>query len=63
MVKKKMLDDKVLFICEECGLGYLDSATAMECEEWCRKTGTCKVEITRKAVYFGDLPDFPYTET
>jgi hypothetical protein len=62
MVKEKKVDDKILFICDECGLGYEDRETAQECEEWCRKTGTCKVEITRKAVYFSDLPEFPYNE-
>jgi hypothetical protein len=63
MVKKKKIDDKILFVCEECGLGYLNKQTAAECEDWCRKTGTCKVEITKKAVYFAGLPDFPYNKT
>jgi len=35
-----------------CGLGYLDEETARKCEEWCKKTGTCSVEVTKKAVYF-----------
>ena len=56
MVKEKKIDDKVLFLCEVCGLGYKDRETAQNCEAWCRKTGTCNVEITKKAVYFPNLP-------
>jgi len=56
MVKEKMIDHKILFLCEACGLGYKDKETAQKCEEWCRKTGSCNVEITKKAVYFPDLP-------
>jgi hypothetical protein len=62
MVKEKKIDAKILFLCNECGLGYEDRETAQKCEEWCRKTGTCKVEITKKAVYFPDLPQFPYND-
>ncbi len=55
MVKKKMIKGQVVFVCEVCGLGYLDQETAQDCEDWCRETGTCSVEITRKAVYFPNL--------
>ncbi|MEM3726398.1 MAG: hypothetical protein QXK98_06000 [Candidatus Bathyarchaeia archaeon] len=54
MVKEKKLGDKTIYLCEICGLGYSDREIANECEEWCRKTGTCSVEITRKAIYFPD---------
>jgi hypothetical protein len=63
MVKDKKVDNQRLYICEECGLGYKDKATAQECEDWCRETGTCKVEITKKAVYFPGLPPFRYGDT
>jgi len=56
MVKEKKIGDKILFLCDVCGLGYKDRETAEKCEEWCRKTGSCNIEITRKAVYFPDLP-------
>ena len=56
MVKEKKTDNQTLFICEACGLGYKSRETAQKCEEWCRKTGSCNVEITNKAVYFPDLP-------
>ncbi|HKZ94791.1 MAG TPA: hypothetical protein VJ249_09475 [Candidatus Bathyarchaeia archaeon] len=52
MVKERKVDSKTIYLCEECGLGYSDRETAVKCEEWCRKTGTCSVEITKKAVFF-----------
>ncbi|MBS7620350.1 hypothetical protein KEJ21_06890 [Candidatus Bathyarchaeota archaeon] len=50
MVREKKLEHKVLFICEECGLGYHDRETAEKCEEYCRNTKTCSLEIIKKAV-------------
>jgi len=35
-------------------LGYAERETAQKCEDWCKKTGTCSLEITKKAVYFTD---------
>ncbi|MFX0170082.1 MAG: hypothetical protein ACFE89_13125 [Candidatus Hodarchaeota archaeon] len=55
MVKQKMVKGQGLYVCEVCGLGYLDQKTAQDCEDWCRATGTCSVKITRKAVYFPNL--------
>ncbi len=54
MTKEKVLDGQTLFLCDVCGFGYLDIETARKCEDWCRKTGTCSIEITEKAVYFPD---------
>ena len=54
MVTEKTIGKKTLYLCDLCGLGYSDKETAKRCEEWCRKTGTCSIEITRKAVYFPD---------
>jgi len=51
MVKEKKIDDRTVYMCEICGFGYADRETASECEEWCRKTGTCSLEITGKAVH------------
>jgi rubrerythrin len=56
MVKEKRINNETLFICEVCGLGYANKDAAEKCEDWCRKTGTCNVEITKKAVYFPNLP-------
>jgi hypothetical protein len=55
LVRKKKIDGKTVYLCGICGLGYLDRGTARKCEEWCRKTGTCSIEITKKAVYFPNL--------
>jgi len=54
MVKEKKIDDQTVFTCEICGFGYADRKTADECKEWCRKTRTCSLEITSKAVYIPD---------
>jgi len=51
LVREKKIDDKAVYVCEICGLGYADKETANECEEWCKKTGTCSLKITSKAVY------------
>jgi hypothetical protein len=52
LVREKKIDGKTVYLCGICGLGYLDLETARKCEEWCKKTGTCSIEITKKAVYF-----------
>ncbi|MEM3383539.1 MAG: hypothetical protein QW698_05805 [Nitrososphaerales archaeon] len=52
MVRVKKLSDKIVYLCGICGLGYSDQETAKKCEEWCKKTGTCSIEITKKAIYF-----------
>ena len=49
MVKELKEEDRTIFLCEKCGLGYADRETAEKCEEWCKKTNTCSIEITRKA--------------
>ncbi len=54
MVKEVKLDSKTVFLCEECGLGYEDRDTAQRCEDWCRRTRSCSLKITKKAVYFPD---------
>lgn len=54
MVREKKVGGQTLFVCDVCGFGYLDEETARKCEEWCTKTGSCSLEITKKAVYFPD---------
>ena len=39
-----------LWVCEECGLRYREKFWAEKCEEWCRKHGTCNLEIIKHAV-------------
>ena len=55
MVRKKKLDNKIVYQCDICDLGYLDWETAKKCEEWCKMTGTCSIEIAKNAVYFPNL--------
>jgi len=54
MATEKTVNEKTVYLCDVCSLGYLDKEMAKKCEEWCRKTGTCSIEITKKAVYFPD---------
>jgi len=57
MVSEKKVNDKTVFLCDICGLGYSDKKTAQECEDYCKAhLGSCSVEITDKAVYFPDIP-------
>ena len=37
-MREKLLGGKKVFLCDVCGLGYLDFETARKCEEWCKKT-------------------------
>jgi len=57
MVREKALGNQTIFVCEVCGLGYVDKETAQECEAWCKRTGTCNIEITKKAIYVPGLPN------
>lgn len=51
MVKEIVYNDKKYWICEICGLAYLDRETANECEEFCKNNpGSCSLIITSKAV-------------
>jgi hypothetical protein len=56
MVTKKTVDGKTVFVCDICGLGYLDRKTAHECEDWCGKNPeNCSLQISQKAVYSRDI--------
>lgn len=48
-----------IYLCEECGLGYADKATAEACEAYCATHQSCSIEITRKSVYPGPRPPGP----
>ena len=52
MVTKKTIGNRTVFLCDICGLGYANRATAQECEDYCRAHhGSCSAEISSKAVY------------
>jgi hypothetical protein len=57
MVSEKQVNDKTVFLCDICGLGYADKKTAQDCEDYCKAhPGSCSAEIADKAVYFPDMP-------
>lgn len=60
MVTEKKVDGKTIFVCDICGLGYLNREIAQKCEDWCGKNpGTCNLQISQKAVYSPDTPISP----
>ncbi len=51
MVKEVAYNGKKYYICEVCGLAYLDQKIASECEEFCSNNpGKCSLKISSKAV-------------
>lgn len=41
---------KTVHLCEICGFGYADEASANSCENFCREHKSCSLQITKKAV-------------
>ena len=39
-----------LYQCEECKLLYKDEEIANKCEQWCKRTHSCNLEIIKHAV-------------
>jgi|YelNatPaOPRAMG01_1025707.scaffolds.fasta_scaffold01767_17 hypothetical protein len=52
MVKEIIIENKKIFICEKCGLGYLTIELAEECEAYCSKNHACSLKIIKNAIYF-----------
>jgi hypothetical protein len=50
MVRPEKFEEREIFVCEACDLGYADEETAKACEEWCIERNSCNLEIIRKAV-------------
>ena len=50
MVREIKKKDKTLFICEECGLAYEQKEWAEKCQQWCRDTQSCNLEIIQYSV-------------
>ncbi|MEK6827792.1 MAG: hypothetical protein AABX78_00425 [Nanoarchaeota archaeon] len=50
MVKTVSKSKGKYYVCEECNFAYNDKATAMKCEDWCKKFHSCNVEITKHAI-------------
>jgi hypothetical protein len=63
LVTEKKIGNKTVFLCDICGLGYADRATAQECEDYCRAhRGSCSAAISKKAVYLPGAPTLPEKE-
>lgn len=50
MVKKIKKDEKISYICEECGFSYTEKELSEKCEDWCKKHSSCNLEITKHAI-------------
>ena len=54
MVRERSENGERFYVCEECSLRYKDKETAERCEAWCRKHGSCNLEIIKYAVGLRD---------
>jgi|TARA_B100002003_G_C13606739_1_gene312357 hypothetical protein len=52
MVSEKQHEGERLYICDVCGFGYRKKDQAANCEEFCARTNSCSIAITKDAVYF-----------
>jgi hypothetical protein len=52
MVSEKQHDGERLYLCDVCGFGYRKKEQAANCEEFCARTNSCSIAITKDAVYF-----------
>ncbi len=52
MVSEKQYEGERLYICDVCGFGYRKKEQAASCEEFCARTNSCSIAITKDAVYF-----------
>jgi hypothetical protein len=63
VVTEKKIGEKTVFLCDICGLGYLERSIAQECEDYCRThAGSCSAEISKKAVYLPNAQMLPEKE-
>jgi hypothetical protein len=51
MVSEKQHEGERLYICDVCGFGYRKKEQAASCEEFCARTNSCSIAITKDAVY------------
>jgi hypothetical protein len=52
MVSEKQHEGERLYLCDVCGFGYRKKEQAASCEEFCTRTNSCSLAITKDAVYF-----------
>lgn len=41
---------QIVFSCSECKMKYHDEETAKKCEEWCKRTKSCNMDIIKYAI-------------
>lgn len=46
---KKTDNNKILYVCKECGLKYEQKEIAEKCEAWCKEHQSCNLEIIKYA--------------
>lgn len=51
MVKVVQKENREVYQCEECGLKYAEKEIAEKCEDWCKKTNSCNLEIIANAIH------------
>lgn len=44
------LDKVKIYRCKNCGLHYASEKMAKKCYDWCKKKGTCNIEITKSSI-------------
>lgn len=59
MVMQSKKNDRAVYQCEFCDMGYADLNPAQRCEEWCSTHDSCSLEVTRKAIYKPTLDFMP----
>jgi hypothetical protein len=52
MVSEKQHEGERIYLCDVCGFGYRKKEQAESCEEFCTRTNSCSIAITKDAVYF-----------
>ena len=50
MTKEIEKHGEKFYQCEECKFIYKDKSWAEKCEEWCKKTKSCNLDITKHAI-------------
>ncbi len=51
LVKQLTVEDRTVYQCELCDMGYSDLETAERCEEYCSTHEACSLDITRHAIH------------
>ena len=50
MVEEIKFKGRIVFKCMKCGYLYRTKDKAIECEEWCMRSKSCNLNITKYAI-------------